>query len=172
MYINFKLYIDYIKILGVIEMSIDKTIDDLYDILDGSWHLPLSGGKIIVDSKEIRCLLEDLRLKLPTEIVQAKSIVEDRYKIIDDAKQEADKIIKASQEKIKLMVNQSEIVKNAQMVASQILSEAKANSKEIKTAANQYVDNLMKDLDKIISSSLSDIRQARQTLHASDHKND
>lgn len=151
-------------------MGVDKIIDELYEILDGSWHLPLSGGKVIVDSKEIRCLLEDLRLKLPKEIMQAKSIVEDRFKIIDDAKQEAEKIIKASEEKFKSIVNQSDIVKNAQMAASKIVSEAKTDSKEIKTAANQYVDNLMKDVDQIISSGLAEIRKARQALRSPERK--
>ena len=148
-------------------MSIDKTIDDLYDILDNSWHLPMSGGKVIVDTKEIRCLLEDLRLKLPKEITQAKSVVADRSKIIDDAKIEAEKILKASEEKVKLMINQSEIVKNSQQIASKIISDAKANAKEIKIAANQYVDDLMNQAEKIMSTGLSDIKKAKHVIHSS-----
>ncbi len=150
-------------------MSIDKIIDDLHDIVDNSWGLPLSGGKIIVDSKEIRCLLEDLRLKLPKEIVQAKNIVQERAQIIESAKEEAERMLRASEEKIRTMVNQSEIVKNAQLAASKIISDAKISSKEVKVAANQYVDNLMKEIDQSVTSSLAELRKARQSLHSSNN---
>lgn len=149
-------------------MSIDKTIDDLYDILDNSWHLPISGGKVIIDSKEVRCLLEDLRLKLPKEITQAKNIVADRSKIIDDAKLESERILKATEDKARSMLNQNEIVRNSQQIANKIISDAKTSSKEIKLAANQYVDNIMKEAEQVISSRLSDIKKARQAVKSSD----
>ena len=153
-------------------MSIDKTIDDLYEILDSSWHLPLSGGKVIADSKEIRCLLEDLRLKLPKEVVQAKNIVQERNRIIDNAKEESEKLIKASEEKIRSMVSQSEIVKNAQMAANKIISEAKSEAKEVKIAANKYVENLMKEVEQAIAAGLTEMKKARQQLHSSGYKSE
>lgn len=153
-------------------MSIDKIIDDLYEILDGSWSLPLSGGKIIVDSKEIRCLLEDLRLKLPKELVQAKNIVKERSRILENAQEEAERLRRVSEEKIKAMVNQSEIVKNAQMAANKIISDAKLSSKEVKAAANQYVDNLMNEVDQTVTASLVELRKARQKLHSVDNYNE
>lgn len=150
-------------------MGIDKIIDDLYEILDSSWNLPLSGGKIIVDSKELRCLLEDLRLKLPKEVIQAQNIVQERSNIIEDAKEEADRMIKASEDRIRTMVNQSEIVKNAQIVANKMVSDAKLESKEIKFAANQYVENLMRDVEHSVSAGLSELKKARQTVSSSEY---
>lgn len=152
-------------------MSVDKIIDDLYEILDGSWRLPFSGGKIIVDSKEIRCLLEDLRLKLPKELIQAKNIVKERSQVIENAKEEAERLMRVSEEKIKSMVNQSEIVKNAQLAANQIIAEAQLNSKEVTIAANQYVDNLMNEVDQAVTASLTELRKARQQLRSSDNYN-
>lgn len=153
-------------------MSVDKIIDELYEVLDHSWHLPLSGGKIIVDSKEIRCLVEELRLKLPKEIMQAKSIVENRSKVLEDTKLEAEKMMKASEEKIRSIASQSEIVKNAQLMANKIISEAKANAKEVKSAANQYVDGMMKEVEQVVLSGLSEIKKARQVLGNSERKKD
>lgn len=151
-------------------MSVDKIIDEIDDILDSSWHLPLSGGKVIVDSKEMRCLLEDLRLKLPKEVLQAKSIVADRSKIIDDAKSEAENIMKVSEDKIKSMVRQSEIVKNAQLSANKIVSDAKDQVKEMKLAATEYIDEIMKQVDQTMVSTLSEIRKARQALRSPENK--
>lgn len=153
-------------------MGIDKIIDELYDILDNSWHLPLSGGKVIVDSKQIRCLLEDMRLKLPKEIIQARNVVADRSKIIDDARAESENLMRVSENKIREMVNQSEIVKNAQMVADKIVSDAKVSSKEIKIAASQYVAGVMKDAEKMLTAGLNEIKKARQAINANTNGSD
>lgn len=147
-------------------MNIEKLIDELDDIIDASWHLPMSGGKVIVDSKEIRRLLEDLRLKLPNEVTQAKNIVADRTRIIEDAKRESEAMIRISEEKIRSMVSKSEIVKSAQLTAGKIVSDAKVKSREMKAAANEYVEELMKQTDQIMTANLSEVRKARQSLKA------
>ena len=60
-------------------MDIDNLMDELEDILEASWRLPLSGGKAMVDTSEVKRILEDIRLALPREVVQAKKIVDESY---------------------------------------------------------------------------------------------
>ena len=57
-------------------MNIEEILDMLDELLDKSWSLPLSGGRSVVDDEKIRELLDDVRLNLPSEIKQAKAIVE------------------------------------------------------------------------------------------------
>lgn len=145
-------------------MDIENLLDELEDILEASWRLPLSGGKAIVESNEVKRILEDIRLKLPKEVIQAKKIVEERNKILDNAQSEIDTMMKISEEKIKNMVSKTEIVKNAQNSANSIVSEATQKAKEIKNSANEYVNNIMKKLDDSISENLAEVRKARQLL--------
>ncbi len=153
-------------------MDIENLMDELEDILDVSWHLPLSGGRAVIDASEVRRILEDIRLKLPKEILQARKIVEDRTKIIENAKTEVDTMIKVSEERVKSMISQSEIVKNAQMSANSIITEATTKAKEIKNSANEYVEEIMKQLDQVVTTNLSEIRKARQMLHSTDFKSE
>lgn len=148
-------------------MSIENLMDDLEDIMEASWHLPMSGGKTVIDAGEVKRILEDIRLQLPKEILQARKIIEDRTKIIEDAKQEAQNIIKVSEEKIRSMIEKSEIVKNARTSANNIISEATKQSKEMKLSANKYAQDVMKQLDEIVTSNLTEIRKARQMLQSS-----
>ena len=148
-------------------MSIENLMDDLEDIMEASWRLPMSGGKTVIDAGEIKRILEDIRLQLPKEILQARKIIEDRTKIIEDAKHEAQNIIKVSEEKIRAMIEKSEIVKNAQTSANNIISEATKQSKEMKLSANKYAQDVMKQLDEVVTSNLTEIRKARQMLHSS-----
>ena len=148
-------------------MSIENLMEDLEDIMEASWHLPMSGGKTVIDAGEVKRILEDIRLQLPKEILQARKIIEDRTKIIEDAKHEAQNIIKVSEEKIRAMIEKSEIVKNAQTSANNIISEATKQSKEMKLSANKYAQDVMKQLDEVVTSNLTEIRKARQMLQSS-----
>lgn len=147
-------------------MSIENLIREMEDILENSWGLPMSGGRVVLNSKNIRKILEDIRLALPQEIVQAQKVINERNRIIEGAKNEAEAMIKLSEEKIKMMVSQSEIVKSAQIAADNILDDAKSKAEEIKKSSNEYVTEMMKRLDESVTQNLVEIRKARQALES------
>ena len=69
-------------------MPIEEILDQLDELIDRSWSLPLTGGRCVVDADKVRELLDDVRLNLPTEIRQAQSIVADRTAIVEEAKKD------------------------------------------------------------------------------------
>lgn len=146
-------------------MEIEKLLNELEDMIEVSWHLPMSGGKSLLDAKEIQRIVEDLRLKLPKEIIQARKIIDEKEQMFENAKIEIEKMVEASKEKIQEMVNNSEITEKAKVLAEDIISDARSKANEIQQSANQYVDNVMKDLEKTMESKLSDIRKARTLLN-------
>lgn len=148
-------------------MNMEDFINELEDMLENSWSLPLSGGRTVIDARKVCDILDDLRLSIPKEVTQAKAIVSDRAQIIKDAKSEAETIVRIAEERAKAMVNQDEIVKKAQERATDILTEANTKSKEMKKAASDYVDDLMLRTDKLLADSLTEIRTARQNIKTS-----
>lgn len=148
-------------------MRIEDLIDELDDMIEKAWSFPLSGGKIMINGERAREILEDLRLHLPQEVQQAKAVVADRAQIIGDAKREAEAMIRVSEERVKVMVNQNEIVKEAQAKANDLIEKAQEKSREVRKAANEYVDDLMKRTDEMLTENLSEVRKTRQSLKAS-----
>ena len=67
-------------------MSIEDLINEMEDMLENSWGLPMSGGRVVLNAKNLRKILEDIRLGLPQEIVQAQKIIKERNRIIENAK--------------------------------------------------------------------------------------
>ena len=63
--------------------------------------------------EELLADIEDIRLQLPEELKQARWMKEERKKIISEAQQEAESIIKAAEEKTIQMVQEHEITKKA-----------------------------------------------------------
>lgn len=147
-------------------MSIESLVDELDDMIEEAWTLPLSGGKSVLDADKVKRILEDIRLSFPKEIRQAKAIAADRNNIIDDAKKEAERIIRSAEEKAKAIVNKDEIVKEANAKANSMVIDAQKKSKEIIKAANEYVDDLMAKTDMILSESLTEVRKARKSIKA------
>lgn len=145
-------------------MTVEELLDELEEILQESWNLPLTGGKGFVDVNRIKDLSNEIRDTLPNELKQAKAIVADRAKIITTAKDEAESIVNIAEEKAKFLVEKEEIVMQAKKHAEDIILEAKSSSRNIKKAANDYVDDIMRRTDEFLNINLSELRKARQEL--------
>lgn len=145
-------------------MSIDEILEAMDDELDRSKHMPLTGGKTLIDPDQFRELVKQVRLNLPGEIKQAQALVNDRRVIINDAKAEAETIIRKAEEKAKVMVSEEVITKQAQQRAHEILTAAQTKSKEIRNATNDYVESMLSRVDELLTANLSDVRKTRAAL--------
>ncbi len=67
--------------LEVNRMNVDDLIDELYDMVEKAWSLPMSHGRAVLDGEQVRQILDEMRETLPQEIHQAKAIVADRSQI-------------------------------------------------------------------------------------------
>ena len=114
--------------------NIDSILLMIEDLLDGAWSIPLSGGKGAVDVDKIRDLLSQLKMHIPVEVEKAKEIVNDRKIILDDAKKEAEMIIRVAEERAKKLVDHDEVVRQAQAKANEILSTSQLQARELKKA--------------------------------------
>ena len=145
-------------------MRVDELITELQDMIADSKTLPLSGGKVIVEAEKIYDILDEIQDTLPAEVRQAKNIVADRSQIIAEAKKEAEDIIRAAEERKKQMIDQSEVMREARAEATELLNDVKAKAAEMRKAANDYVDNIMKRTDDAITAQLTELRKTRQNL--------
>lgn len=149
------------------QANIENLIEEMFDVLDKGWKVPLSSGKVLVDGEEVRQILDEIKEEIPAEVRQAKAIVADRGQIISDAQREAETIIRVAEEKAKAMVNQDEIVRQAQAKANELIAQAQAKFKEMRKASSDYVDDLMRRTDEALSDNLAELRKTRQNIKAS-----
>ncbi|MDE5859442.1 MAG: ATPase [Oscillospiraceae bacterium] len=145
-------------------MIIDDILDMMDDLLDNAAAVPFSVKKSIVDCDQMRDYINEIRLNLPTEIKDAKLIVRDRQQIISDANKEADNIIRRAEDRAKLLVSNEEITKAAKAGAVTITNQAQAKAKEIKSAADNYIDKVLLKAEEGLQASLADVRKTRQAV--------
>lgn len=145
---------------------IDDILDMMDDMLDNASTVPFSVKKSIIDCDQMRDYINEIRLNLPQEIKQAKLIVRDRQTIINDANKEADSIVRRAEDRAKVIVSNDEITKAAKARAVEMVNQAQAKSKEIKNAANKYIDDVLVQAEECLQANLADIRKTRQAVKA------
>lgn len=141
-------------------MDIEQLIDALEDKIDSCTTIPI-WGRGIIDKDELLDMIQDIRMKYPDEMKQAKWVKEERQRIINDAQKEAAGIIKAAEDKIAAMVNEHDITQQAYEKANQIVDSAQKNSHEIRVGANQYADDVLRALEDELIKTAETIRANR-----------
>ena len=135
-------------------MKVDDLILQLQDLVNDAKSMPFSGGKVLVNSEEVYDIIDQIQDAMPAEVRQAKNIVADRKQIITE----------------KVMLNQNEIVREAQAKAREILEDAKQKSLEIRKAANVYVDSIMKRTEESLAGQLGEVKKTRANFINSQKK--
>ncbi len=147
-------------------MTIDELLEQIDDMVDKAWSLPLSGGKCLVEADRLRDIVDDVRANLPNELRQAKAIVSDRAEIITNAKREAEEIIRKAEDRARTLVSHEEVVKQAQAKANEILSQSQQRSREMRKGANDFAEDVLKRTEENLAQHLSEVRQVRQSLRS------
>lgn len=153
-------------------MSIENLLDEIDEMIDKAWGLPLSGGKCLLEADRLRDIIDSIRGNIPSEIRQAKSIVADRADIIDTAKKEAEDIVRAAEERARGLVMQEEIVKMAQQKTNEITTQTQQKCREMRKGAQDFVEDLLKRTEDDLAKHMADLRQTRQMLRKPNSRED
>lgn len=144
-------------------MDILELISELEEKIDSSLEIPLI-KKAFVNKEELMNLVGDISLQLPDEVRMAKSIAEDRTRILADAQKQADLIIKNAEQKIISMVDEHEITKRANEQANEIIAKAQKNARDIRIGTLEYSDNLLSQLDNTLKAMGESVNKSRTDL--------
>lgn len=134
-------------------MNISEILEQMEDVMESAWSMPLTGGKSVVDVGQLKDLIHDIRANLPEEIRQAQALMENRQKVLDEAKQEADRIIRQAQEQADEMVQEHAITEKAQEKADELLRNTAAQAKEMQQKATEFADKRLINAEKALQTA-------------------
>ena len=144
-------------------MEIFTLLENLEELLESGAKVPFS-SKVMVDIDELREILEDIRLKLPDELKQAKWVKEERQRIIEDAEKEAEGLMKDAEQKIITLVDEHVITKQALAQKEEIIENANKVSKEISVGTRDYADAVLEKAEEVLKETLDVIHNNRKEL--------
>ncbi len=144
-------------------MEILEIIDKLEEKIDKAMNIPFI-NRSLMDKEDLLADIEDIRLQLPEELKQARWMKEERKKIISEAQQEAESIIKAAEEKTIQMVQEHEITKKAYERATNMIDSAKANAQETRNQTVEYCDEMLYSMQQKFESLAETLKESRSNL--------
>ena len=149
---------------------IEQIIEEIEEYVDSCKFQPLSSTKIVVNKEELEELLRELRMKTPDEIKRYQKIISNKDAILADAQQKADAIIADAQAKAERIVSESEVMQKALEQSHQLLDDTNAqaqdlidnatnDSNNIRLSAISYTDEMLENLEKIMTHSIESAGQ-------------
>ena len=63
-----------------------------------------------------------------------------------------------------MIISNDEITKAAKQHAIEILNQAQSKAKEIRNAANKYIDDILVQSEECLQANLADIKRTRQAV--------
>lgn len=144
-------------------MEIFTLLENLEELMESGQKVPFS-TKIMVDIEEFREILEEIRLKLPDDLKQAKWVKEERQRIMADAENEANSLLKEAEGKIINMVDEHVITKQALAQKEEIIENANKVSKEISNGTKEYADSILQKVEEVLKETLELVHTNRREL--------
>ncbi len=144
---------------------IEQIIEEIEEFIDSCKFQPLSSTKIVVNKEELEELLRELRMKTPDEIKRYQKIISNKDAILEDAQTKADNIIAEAQAQAQKIVSESEVMQVALQQSNQLIEQTNAQAQEImdkatedsnniRMSAIRYTDEMLDNLEKIMSHTI------------------
>lgn len=144
--------------------DIDEILNEIDEVIDKGTTMPLASHKILLDGDRLKDLIYDLRDSLPEELQKAKLITYEAARIKKEAEEKADEIIRNAEERARNLVAEHEIAKQAKVKAYEIVMQAQNKSKDVKNAANVYVEKLLADTENYFQQNLHEVKNTRMQI--------
>ena len=146
--------------------NIDDIIGSLYDMVQDARAMPLAADKCILERDRVLDMLDEIIAQMPGELKQARTIVESRNELINQARREAEGIIRQAQEQSKQLVTKEAIYEEARKRSEELVAQTQNRINQLRKAGNEYMDDALRQTEETISKALSDVRETRMKFRS------
>ena len=148
------------------DRNTEDIIGALYDMVQDARSMPLSADKCILERDKVLDMLDEIIAQLPGELKQARTIVESRNELVSQARREADNVIREAQEKANQLVTKEAIYEEAKKRSEELVSQTQNRINQLRKAANEYMDESLRQTEETISNALNEVRDTRMKFRA------
>ncbi|MGK3939843.1 ATP synthase F0 subunit B [Streptomyces caeruleatus] len=144
-------------------MDVQKKLDEIVAAVSGARSMPMSAS-VMVNRAELLAMLDELRQALPGSLAQAQELIGDREQMVEQARQEAERIISTAHAERGSLISDTEIARRSQAEADRILNEARQEAEEVRAEADDYVDSKLANFEVVLTKTLGSVGRGREKL--------
>ena len=141
--------------------NIEDIIGALYDLVQDARTMPLSADKCILERDRVLDMLDEIIAQMPGELKQSRAIVESRNELINQARREAETILRQAQEQSKQMVTKEAIYQEAKRRSEELVGQTQERINQLRKAGNDYMDDALRRTEETITQALNEVKDTR-----------
>ena len=143
--------------------SVQSKLDEIAAALESARAMPMSAS-CVVNRGDMLALVEELRGLLPTEITQARTVLQDKDDVLAEGRREAARIIAQAREERLRMLSEQEVYVEAQTEADRITWEATSAAAAMRAEVDDYVDGKLANFEIVLTKTLKSVERGRAKL--------
>lgn len=144
-------------------VGVEELLLRVRELIDLARSMPMSAS-VLVNREELLELLDDALDGLPEELRHARWLLKEREEFLAQAQLDANEIRERAAQTASRMVEEREIVRQAEATAQHIVGEAEANARQISHEAEDYIDQKLASFEVVLDRTLQTIQKGRDRL--------
>ncbi|MFI0897801.1 cell division initiation protein [Streptomyces sp. NPDC020983] len=144
-------------------MDVQKKLDEIAATVANARSMPMSAS-CVVNRAELLAMLEDLAAALPDSLAQAQDLLGDREQMVEQARDEAQRIIEQAHAERSSLTAETAVVRQSRDEAERILAEARREADEIRAEADDYVDSKLANFEVVLTKTIGSVDRGREKL--------
>ena len=143
--------------------AVATLLDRLQETVESARSMPMSAS-CVVNRAEVLALVDELRLRLPDALAQAREVLGDREGVVEDGRREAQRIVDAAAQERSRMVATTDLVSAAQREADELREQAREAAEAMRIEVEDYVDAKLANFEIVLGKTLEAVERGRQKL--------
>ena len=145
--------------------DVETILHRVADLVGNARPMPLSAS-VMINRDEVLELVEEALSRLPEELRAARWLLREREEFLAKVQREGDDILDAARVRAERMVQRTEVVRNAQHTARQLVEEAETESRRLRHEAEDFADQKLAQFEIVLDRTLRTVQAGRSRLQA------
>jgi hypothetical protein len=135
----------------------------LEELIGTGRRLPTT-NMVIIDREMALGFIDELRAAIPEEVSAAKRISAEGARIVEKAREEAERTVGRAQEQAAFLIEERGLTQAAEKQSGQIIAAAQAEAAEIRRGADEYAAAVLISLEGDMIRTLQSIKKGISAL--------
>ena len=145
--------------------DVETILHRVADAIGNARPMPLSAS-VMINRDEVLELVEEALSRLPEELRAARWLLREREEFLAKVQREGDDILDAARVRAERMVQRTEVVRNAQHAARQVMEDAEAEARRLKHEAEDFCDQKLAQFEIVLDRTIRTVQAGRSRLQA------
>lgn len=145
------------------ETDLIELLDQLTQTVRQAKGIPFSDN-CIVDREDVLYWVTQIRENLPEEIHQARWLLEQNRQVVASARQKAESILRETEQRSAIMINEHEITLRAREMAQVTIEQANQAAWQMRVASTDYARSRLTEVENQLTEVLVKVQKNKKEL--------